>query len=71
MKRGVQFNAVIREKLEDYCIAVRVETAVVEWKTSFITLYASVMNFARRLGTVVSTSKTLRSLVVWEMVSAA
>ena len=58
MERGVQFNAVIRENLEEYCIAVRVETAVVGWKTSFITLCASVMNFARRLGTVVSTSKT-------------
>ena len=58
MKREVQFNAVIRDKLEDLCIAVRDETAVVEWKTSFITLFASVMNFARRLGTVVSTSKT-------------
>jgi len=58
MKREVQYSAVIREKLEDFCIAVRDETAVVEWKTSFTTLCASVMNSARRLGTVVSTSKT-------------
>jgi len=53
MKREVQYSAVTREKLEDICIVVKDETAVVEWKTSFITLSVSVMNSARRLGTVV------------------
>lgn len=56
-KREVQFIAVIKEKMAEYCIAVRDETAVAAWKTSFITLCASVMNSARRQATAVSITK--------------